>query len=437
MVRDLPKGVQKITRMNRHGERVTKYRVQIQHEGQKKDKVYASLDEAIEYVNASRSVTGRSQIQLLEERQKLFAEHAKRVIESPGFDYYCQSYRMRYILPKYEEYLLNPKSAESKFKLRQLTAEESFFRTICNTEIRALDRDLEKEETFKIPKVLLRPQQDLVRFGDLNPHEISAYEINQYIITRMRKIRPVSVERELTFISNVFRKIHDIDPDLAGMPNPVKLCDKDLLKARKAGIRSTRPITRISKSDQEEMFRVLNLRENKELYQCIRLMLFTGLRRSEAVLLRRENIFDNHIYLPYSKNGKPRTIYLIPFARDVLKEIEIKEDGRLFSFTVASFASQFLKCMRKHKLPHIKPHMLRKEFISNMVEEMGVQNSLVLATILGNDVQHLEKAIRNLPISKPIETQKELLESVGHKDPRVTQKHYLKLSFQNTDDGEV
>ena len=114
------------------------------------------------------------------------------------------------------------------------------------------------------------------------------------------------------------------------------------------------------------MFIALTKRENEDLFNAIKFMLYTGTRRSEMVLLKRVDCYSNYIHIFNNKSDRPRTVYLIPEAQEILKQELIKEnpEGRVFNFvSITSFASQFKKCMKKHGLEHIKPHMLRKTFI--------------------------------------------------------------------------
>src|SRR5574343_1838517 len=246
-------------------------------------------------------------------------------------------------------------------------------------------------------QALRKRRGDYTFFGDLKPQEIGLVEINEFAKTLLdRGVKAKSVESYLTKISNVFRKLKYIDEGLTNVPNPVLQVDKDLLNAYKKSQPSSRNPRVLSNEEKERMYQALLLRENQDLYYGILFMLYTGLRRSEMVLLKRSDCYENFIHIYNNKSDRPRTVYLIPEAQAIVRqEIEKQHpEGRLFNFvSVASFASQFKKCMKKNELEHIKPHMLRKTFITEMVNKLGFNNSLVLATILGNDVKHLEESI--------------------------------------------
>lgn len=437
----MPRGIQKIERSNKDGTNIVKYRVQIKSKDFASDRLFDEFEEAKEYWLVTKSKTGQRQINLLEiERAKQKGDFLEQV-QNPTFDRYMRRYFERYIEPKYKQWRTKEKhkTPEGKFKLRQLSAEQCFFRTIISTRIRPYSK--EKAEAVKIldgrqVKVSQlkynKIRKGYIDFGDLKPQEITGFEINEYINERLKTVRASSVESELTKISNVFKKLKYIDPSLADLPNPVLQADRDLLKVHKKSDPPTRTIKRLSDEDKSRLFEALNKRENKELFNAIKFMLMTGLRRSEMVLLHSSNCFSNYIHIQNNKSNRPRTVYLMPEAREVLSEqlAHKYSDGRAFNFvSVTSFASQFKKCMKKHGLEHIKPHLMRKEFISSMVEKLGRQNSLILATILGNDVRYLENQVGNLPIEQPINDQRELLNQVGHRDSRITQRHYLEINL--------
>lgn len=435
----MPRGIQKIERTNKDGSKIVKFRVQIKTKSFNCDRIFDEFEEAHEFWLASKSKTGQRYINLLEEERLKQKKEFLELMENPPFREYAVKYIKRYIEPKYKQWRTKDKylTPEGKFKLRQLSAEQCFYRTIRFTRIRPFSKEKAEKiavmpdgQELRLSQMKFKPQKGYIDFGELKPREITGFEINEYINERLKTVRAGTVESELTKISNVFKKLRFMDPSMADVPNPVLQADRDLLKAHKKSYPPTRTIKRLSDEDKKTLFEALSQRENKELFNAIKFMLMTGLRRSEMVLLHRSNCFSNYIHIHTNKSNRPRTVYLIPEAQQILQEqlAHKNTDGRVFNFvSVTSFASQFKKCMKKNGLEHVKPHLMRKEFISSMVEKLGRQNSLVLATILGNDVRYLENAISQLPIEQPINDQRDLLNQVGHRDPRITQRHYLEL----------
>lgn len=430
------KGIQTIKRKTKHGVRVL-YRVQIKNKEFQQDKAFHSYEEAKEFLLASKSRTGQNKILLLEEQRKEEKREADDFHKAPPLEVYVTAYLRRYVDPKYINY--DPKTPEGKFKLRNKTATHCAYRKILDTEI------YEKSYYHRMNQAVVYAMgvDDLgkkVRFGDIKLKNLTPYVVNQLIRAWLagakntkgevteKPLKPVSVRRYLTHLSNVFNKLKHIDPKLSELRNPTRDYDRDMLNAYEDG-QSKAPF-RLSSEDREKLIKALTEHPNKQLLPAILLILETGLRRSELVLLRWDWIYETHIHLPTSKNGKPRDIVLTPQAKAILQGIEKTNEPRVFyEFpSVTSFASQFLKLMRKHKLTQIKPHRLRKEFISAFIEKLGRQNSLIIAELLGQSISTVEKKIDELPPeTMEIENQSDVLKAVGHSDSRVTQRHYFSL----------
>ena len=70
-----------------------------------------------------------------------------------------------------------------------------------------------------------------LKLGDFKPIDITEYQIQSYIKERLnKKISPISIERELAKLSNLFKKLPQIDPALKEIKNPAVGYDKELLK---------------------------------------------------------------------------------------------------------------------------------------------------------------------------------------------------------------
>lgn len=450
MANDLPKGIQKIEKKLSNGIVKTRYRVQIKNKDFKADRYFDDPLDAREFLLISKSQYGKKSIlTLLQQDGRRNHRFVEDSIQQPPLSDYFENYIHRYILPKYKDYLEQKEpTPESKFKLRQLTAEKSFYKKIKNTRIKIKGRtqqiENDKGEMVDKSQLIWKARSDgYYNFGQLKPQEIGSIEINEFVKVLLEEgLAPSSVESFVTKLSNVFKKIKYMDESLANLPNPCQFIDKDLIKAYKSNYKK-KPPKIISPLEQKRLFEVLTMRENQDLFLAIKFMLFTGLRRSELVLLYKQNVYDYFVYIYNNKSNNPRTVLMIPEAQEIINTMIEKypNQEQVFPFvSVASFASQFLKCMRKHKLEHIKLHMLRKTYISRLVREIGIKNSLLISKITGNKSQNIERAIARLPIiDNPygIQDQEQLLRQIGHKNSRVTEEHYLNLDPENFEDGEI
>ena len=420
----LPRGVQKVTRTLKDGSKVIRFRVQISRKPFKADRLFDSADEAIEFLNAAKSVTGQNQIKLLEEQQKKEQEIIADFLQNPTFNTYIDSYITTYIDPKYSNY--DPSTPEGKFRLRNWKNIRSFYKTIKNTEI---PKRPSEEKAFAIAAVILQNTQEKQAFGKFKPIEITEYEINEYIKQRLAKgMKPISIQREITHISNVFKKLKHLDPNLKSLRNPCLDYDKDLL--RDHGPLITKKEFRLSDEDRQKLFAALDEYSNPELAKIVKLSLLTAMRRSEIVLLTWDQVHENYIHLKRTKSGKDRIVYLIPEAKELLKTIPKREGNpRLFEYTVLGFQGSFDKFLENKKLQHIKFHGFRKESISNFIEEIGAGNSLLIAEFIGMaSVKKLQENYISKEIRpESITSQEEALKSFGHSNPQTTQGHYFSL----------
>lgn len=64
-----------------------------------------------------------------------------------------------------------------------------------------------------------------------------------------------------------------------------------------------------------------------------RLLLFTGLRRSEAFALRWENVHNNRLHIPITKNGRPFDLPILPLHHDILAPMRTLKQPWVFPGT--------------------------------------------------------------------------------------------------------
>jgi hypothetical protein len=118
---------------------------------------------------------------------------------------------------------------------------------------------------------------------------------------------------------------------------------------------------------------------------------------------------------------------LIPQAQELLKSIPKRpNDDNIFTYTVLGFQGSFDKLMERLNLT-TKTHGLRKESISNFIEQIGIGNSLLIAEFLGFGVKTIEKSIEETKPMGQFNTQAEALKAFAHKSPVITQRHYFSL----------
>jgi integrase len=368
-VQTLPRGIQVIERANKQGAITTKYRVQLNRRGFKLDKLFDDLNEAIEVVNASKSITGKRAIKL-EQRIKIEED---RIINdfflNNNFKHYCIECINSYQKPRFAEY--DKDSAKGKFKIRNLENISYLSNSIC---VRRIKPDPTELDTYGLDIKVFENLIENKKFGDFKPIEITNNVLNKYIRKRLADgVKPRTIDNELQFIRNVFKKMPDIDTRLKDIKIPQH--DRDLLLANTK--KRKKFSFRFTEEDKDKFIKAIENYSNKEFGLIVKLALMTGLRRNEVVLLEWSQVKRNHLALTDVKN-EDRTVFLTPKAINLISQIPRTTSNRLFNYTVDGFASSFKYVMRRAGLSHIKTHGLRKEVISQFITEIGASNSLLI-----------------------------------------------------------
>lgn len=145
-------------------------------------------------------------------------------------------------------------------------------------------------------------------------------------------------------------------------------------------MRIEEPLT-IPRKDLEEILLKLKHR-NRKHYRVVALLLLTGLRISELILLNFDDIdFRENIIL--IRNGKGHRDDRFPLYED-LREFLIKEypkkEGRLFDYKNRNSMKFFYKFLKAEGYPAYNFHSLRKTFISKLINSgMSVYDVMTLA----------------------------------------------------------
>lgn len=452
-----PRGIQLVKRKLADGGYNYRYRVQFKKNNNKIDKLFETQREAEEFLHIQNSLVRREKEReelyanadmlpefheegLTKETNRTLALEVKKAVTTNSFESYANLYMKMYIETKYDDITIETaKTPKNKMRIRNYKNTKSFYKTICNTVI-AHREDMnagfnDLSPAFEPPK--------MVKFGSIVPFKITRHDINAYVRVRAQKgIKASSIEREITHISNVFNKLKDIDYRFEKMENPALQVDKDILTTiKRKNIKTTenskKKTSRITPKEKEKLLKILAGYENEEMGQIVLLMLYTSMRRTEVVLLEWSQISGNQCTLHDTKNGKSRVVYLIDDALEVLEKVKQNKPNkkrtgdRLFSYSVLGFQGSFDKLMENNDLKHITCHVFRKDSISEFIEDVGANNSMMIARILGirNVKKFKEKVENNFygnPVSAP-KTQEDIAKMVGHSDINVTAEHYFSL----------
>ena len=205
-------------------------------------------------------------------------------------------------------------------------------------------------------------------FGSRFLYTITTKEIERYKAERLGEVKPITVNRELETLKNMLRKAVEWG---YAKENPAKSVKQ--IKVPKSPYRFL--------ETKEEIGRLLDacLEHTPEIYPLIVTALHTGMRRSEFLNLRWEDIDFERSTLTISsreewhtKNYESRTMPLHEEVRRVLKPIKAAK-GYVFCRPDGSKLEERFVGERLNKtakvagLGHLYPHALRHTFASHLV----------------------------------------------------------------------
>lgn len=131
-----------------------------------------------------------------------------------------------------------------------------------------------------------------------------------------------------------------------------------------------------------------------EMPVIIELAADTAMRRSELVLLRREQIRGKVIYLEDSKNGDRRSVPLSTRARELLKSLPARIDGQVFSLAPQLVTVYFRLACKTAGVVGLRYHDLRHEATSRLFERgFGIME---VASITGHKTLAMLKRYTHL-----------------------------------------
>lgn len=406
MATTLPRGIQLVTWKNADKSKQVRYRVRIQRKDLKEDRLFDSLDEAKEFLALSKSVHGKEKIFTLTEQQKAEQEIIANYLNSPPIEHYFDLFLETYH---------RKNSNDTELERRRKTNTKAFFNILRRTEVEKHD------PSFKGIIAQIMPR-DRTPLGKLKVQDITPFEVNSYIKERLKAgIKPLSIHRELTHLSVLFKKLPNLEPGIKTNGNPALEFDKDLLKmtdGQQVNLHKKREF-RLSTEDEEKLIKALNEYSNPELKQIVLLSLLTSMRRSEIITLKWEQVHEDFIQLYVTKSKKPRKVFLTKQAKELIEQIP-KKDDRLFHFTIGGFEGSFAKFLEKNSLTHLRFHDFRRESISRFIEHFGRDSSVLVTEILGfQSIAKFEELYTKNRVQE-VTDEESLKRHVGHSSKQKT-----------------
>ena len=199
--------------------------------------------------------------------------------------------------------------------------------------------------------------------------QITPEAIEQFKINRLKKVKPISVNRDLQVLRALLNKA------IAWgylRENPMK--HVKLFKE---------PPGRVRYLTQEEINRLLNATSGY-LYTIVVIALNTGMRKNEILALRWSQIdFEKRlIFLEKTKNNKRRIIPINNFLYQTLLEWKEQSSGEDRLFHIKDFKRAWKTALKRAGIENFRFHDLRHTFASYLV--MNGVDLRTVAELLGH-----------------------------------------------------
>ncbi len=248
-----------------------------------------------------------------------------------------------------------------------------------------------------------------------NLARITALDLQRLRDEWLQDRKPGTVNRRLALLSHLYTVARK-EWGLPWLANPVQLVTRPAVD----DARDRRLFTRIrlnglseAECPRSELDWIIRATRSQTLPTILRLAVETGMRRSEIVMLRREQIDLTHgvITLTDTKNGDTRYVPLSPFARDALRKWLAGRPmrGRIFDVTPGAVTRAFARARdraRKQYEALCRQHgrrPVRAYFVDLRLHDLRHEATSVLSDVY--------------PAHK-------LMKVTGHRDSRMLGRYY-------------
>ena len=416
----------------------TKWRVQVNRQGIKVNKVFADETEAKIY-------------------EKKIIEEINKGLGNNTFDLENVEPSLRELFEQYYNQIVVKKNKNHPNYLYNLSNHKArLLSTLPKVKVLLTENSIYHKE-YKLVSGKFKYDKEY-EIGDFIVSSIDINVILAYIESRRNsKISDGTINRELNYFSVAFKFIPQLFQHITyKIQNPVELITPQQYP------KPAKPRKKVIAEKEIELIseHLATVPKNKQPYIVFYCCMSFGCRKSEAINILWENIdWENqNIWLQWTKNGQPRNMPVnADFLEMLEKHIGKKENGKVFSLTQYSLRQAWERALvqlnlygeviskedseeeieRKKAVNKNRPifHTLRNRFITNHLNKQS-NSQIVNAENLGVSVRTLEnytEEIQLLEILKKIKngqipTDEELMLLVGHRGKAMTQRYYAKES---------
>jgi len=289
-----------------------------------------------------------------------------------------------------------------------------------------------------------------LRFRDITPRSVEKFILARLDTDTLRETKrsPVTVHKEFTLLSSIFNMA--IKEEVAASNPCVKISKKVREKIRARNKRD-----RFMSLEEEEKLFVTGLVGSRErLRPVVTLGIHLGARLGELMAIKRDDINlspnsffvklrskgqdlkvevrTNHVLIPKSKNGKPRTIPLSSVAKGILSELLADESTSDYVFAnpdtgmpYTNIGKSFAAACNDAGIEDLTFHDLRHTFASRL-KETGV-DAITRRDLLGHSTVQMSDEYTH----SSAESRLRAVESIAD----YRKQHYSKIT--TNDDSET
>ncbi|CAP44783.1 site-specific integrase [Bordetella petrii] len=221
-----------------------------------------------------------------------------------------------------------------------------------------------------------------------------------------------TVVRRLAFLSHVYTVLRK-DWGWRSLANPVQLVRRPSVNDSRDRRLFDQIRLRGVPCPKDELAWIIQATKSLELPTILTMAVETGMRRSEIIQIRRENLDLQHglVYLPDTKNGHARTVPLTPVAKETLRRWVVGKPlrGRIFTMRAGSVTRAFIRARLR----------ARKRYEALCRFHGRRPNTAYFADLRLHDLRH--EAISRLASVFQIH---DLAKVAGHRDTRMLLRYY-------------
>lgn len=218
--------------------------------------------------------------------------------------------------------------------------------------------------------------------------EINSSDIDDFRDERLKRVVGATVARDLGVLGGVFR--YAIENKKIIKDSPLKYVKKPKQSKHRERRVSEDEIRKILEAFKyKPTFRPIN--KKQQTAWAFLFAIETAMRANEITSMKWEHVFEDHVFLPDTKNGDSRKVPLSNKAKQLLELMRGLDDENVCTQTNTNSLSQnFYKVSKKQlMLDDLRFHDTRHEATTRLAQKLPIQD---LAKVTGHkDLQTLMK----------------------------------------------